>query len=557
MAKKSRVPTEFRGMTSPFKAQKLGQIPHPFDAFSEESNEQERKVVLEALSWVKEEIPSDELLSMEVKKRKKTWGEILDPESGFPELENLAAFNTAKKVYHKKSLAKYFGGDLYYAYKDLKAKRKVKTSLLVGSGILAGAVLGLVLGTVVLPGIGSAIGGTTGALIGGVVGAAGGGIGLSMIGAFIGTVLSSKLAAKFFKKEKKYELSKRITNEIESKIGINADVAQLINGYLYNRQQAVNSPLCKQYYKVLRKVGIGNANPRAMEKIAHFLIHEYFFLKKASQAHPHDKSLEQEFAAVSHMLTHLQKARGLSIYTRDIIEQVLNSKDSPRALTSVVTNQDEIPLAIALNPSPMMRQQRKSAEEPHPHQAGLCHQSSASLAKGALKEINEQFLQWTRRLPEIKQVDYVKLSSSKYKKYQYHMLTADNRELPTMTLYRRIEPQRRYTEISIGDTKNLNEADRALVARLLIEQSRLYAQKTGLPHLKIRANGDEKLAIQLLALGLKQQLVVELDEEEFPAATADGKAKRQDMSEQARRLAGIKPAHLVKLSDTRLKKRQT
>lgn len=544
MAKKPLTPI---AKSSPFIAHELGQYAHPFDRVTEDEGEEERNVIIEALRWVKEEIPNDALLNMEVKKRKKAWDEIVDPEGMVAAGERSAVLNVAKKAYQKRTLIKMFGGDLYYALKDLWAKRRVKTSLTIGAGILTGAAVGFVLGTFILPGIGTAVGGVVGTIIAGIVGAGGGGIGLGIVGGFLGTFFAGRMASKAFKKEKRYELTQRIIRKVEKRIGISSEVAHLINGYLYNRQQAVSSPLCKKYYKIMRQVGIRQGSARTMEKVTHFFVNEYTLLKKESQNKPNDPDLQRDLAAVTYILTNLKKAKGISLDTRDAVSRFLK-KDQTVAPVQPPIKEETFDLSK--QPAHLLRKENQ-AQIPAAIQTkpGIQHLATEPLSKESVEGIKEQYLQWVKQqVPEVKHIEFKKITSENGKKYQFKMIAHNDEELPKIIFrYNQQENDRYITTMGVGKA-HLPDHQRELVARLMMGQAKIYAQKTAVQQIKINAGGDDKLAVLLLARAYQEGLSVQLDDKEYPQVTADEKKKRQDIIDQARQLAAAQPVDAPKVS---------
>lgn len=208
--------------------------------------------------------------------------------------------------------------DAGYAIYDFFTWRKVKTSLTVLAGIGIGAGVGALLGTLVFPVIGTAIGGAVGAAITGTLTAVGGAFGLSILGAAIGSFFGKKTSDRLFKHEKRFQPSRRHTRVIKNKFNINTSTIDMMNGYLYNRRQKVESKTIKRLYKNLRNAAIKKAKPEAMEQMCHFFLYELDMLelelnaleRLEAQGHRDRNKLEllSEIDAVKHILTKLSNA---------------------------------------------------------------------------------------------------------------------------------------------------------------------------------------------------------------------------------------------------------
>jgi hypothetical protein len=126
-----------------------------------------------------------------------------------------------------------------------------------------------------------------------------------------------------FKDQKQFKLSKKLTDKIKSEYGISNRVTQMMNDYLYNREQAVKSPLCKRYYKYLRRNGIHKADGMALEKTANFFAHELSLIQLEIDADNTTSAFQEDKRAVLFILADLSKAEGLPLSTRKHLEQAI------------------------------------------------------------------------------------------------------------------------------------------------------------------------------------------------------------------------------------------
>ncbi|HRE30637.1 MAG TPA: hypothetical protein PLD88_01555, partial [Candidatus Berkiella sp.] len=249
-----------------FDYKNLGKYPRRYDVLSEDTGKKEDKeVIADVLEWMHEPV---EGAIDKGNGSKKDVMEMVDAGLSLTQLNKVSAIstmqNSASHGHVKRGVSKLFY-DLYYGAKDLLSRRRVKTTLTTVAGIGIGVAIGVVLGTIVFPGIGSAIGGAIGGAIVGTTAALGGGIGLGILGGVAGSWFGKKISSKLFKEEKHYELSKKLTSKIKKRYGISGKTLLMMNGYLYNRQHNVKSPLCQRYYRMLRKNGIQKGDNVAIE----------------------------------------------------------------------------------------------------------------------------------------------------------------------------------------------------------------------------------------------------------------------------------------------------
>lgn len=511
-----------------FDNKKLGKYPRRYDLLSEESErEDDKAIIADMLQWMEVETVGG--LDLGQAKDRKDIMEMMDVGMTLGSADKVSAISQLQNSPLKSHLhtgANKIFYDIYYGAKDLLSKRKVKSTLTVLAGIGVGVAVGVVLGTVVFPGIGSAIGGAVGGVIAGAVAAVGGGIGLGIIGGVIGSWLGNKIANKAFKDEKHYELSKRLTSKVKEQYGISGRTQQMMNAYLYNRQQAVKSPLCRRYYRMLRKNGIKKGDSVAVEKLAHYFSHELSLLNLELKEDQNNESLLEDKRAVLHILRQLKNAEGIPYATRKRIEKTLddlNKKPELPPARMVVDNDDSL--------------DSKEAVE----QNSSIHEPIGQINRRFVNHLNNAKLDITKI-----EAEHHRPGSVNHSYYKYHIERHNQPDLPDIT-YREVKVNaNHYTAEVLVDREQLDEGNKEAVSAVLVAQARAIYETSGNKHLKVISDGDDDLAVRLMAAALVANMVPELDEEEYPLETPVQREKRELLIEQAYSVAGITPPHKAK-----------
>lgn len=198
--------------------------------------------------------------------------------------------------------------DLYYSARDLFSGRRIKTSGAIITGILIGAGIGAFLGSWLLPVIGTAIGGALGGMI--IAGVTAIGIfGFTVLGAGLGSWIGSKISNAFFKDEKKFQISYRQAKKIKKNLGLGWKDAEMINGYLRNRINAVreNNPEYKDFYSLLRKLVIEAPQEKNLSIAVGFFKNELRLLEQQKALHGSTPALQQDLDAVIYILRSFTK----------------------------------------------------------------------------------------------------------------------------------------------------------------------------------------------------------------------------------------------------------
>ncbi len=489
---------------SRFKAAEIGKYKRSYDELSEE-NEDDAAELAQVLSWLQDDIPK-----VTVKESKAqyplrdlaTAGLKLGQKNKFQALQALNASPYQGHLFEKAfSVVK----DLVYGARDLFSGKRVKTTLAIGGGIAAGAAIGAVLGTFVFPGIGSAIGGAVGTAIASGVALAGGTVGLSIIGAFVGSWFGKKFSKKAFKHEKHFEVSKRITDKIKKRIGVDSKTTQMINGYLYNRSKTVESAACQKYYKMLLKHGINEANPFVMEQISRFFCKELVLLDHEKKTNGSSTGLEKDRQAVIHILNQLKVAKGLSTQSREKIKETMDASKV-----------------------------KKSKSSP---KQGLEYTSDVEIFPEDIVNAKEKFM---LHLQEIG-IKNVELINSKPKKnsitYRYQIVTQDNLQLPDVVFKGKKDKDNHYHASVLVDGNELNIQNQDKVVQVIVAQAKAYQEKTGKSDITILSGRDDDLAVKIMAAVLKSGLKPSLDSQEYPSDSVAEKNRIKMILERANALA--------------------
>ncbi len=505
-----------------FDNKQLGKAPRRYDQISEESdNDSDKMIVADLLQWMQID-PKGTTPSTE--KEPKDVIEMVEAGVKLARLDKVSAISQIHDSAingHLKTGATKILYDLYYGGKDLLSKRRVKTTLAIVGGIGVGVAIGAVLGTIVFPGIGTAIGGTVGALIAGGVAAVGGGIGLGIIGGVIGSWVGNRVSKIFFKEERHYELSKRITSKVKSQYGISHKTSLMMSAYLYNRRHAIKSPLCQRYYRMVRKNGIKQADPIAIERLAFYFCHELKLLNLELDVDKENNALLEDRWAVLHILHQLKKSEGLSHAVRKHIEETLTDKPDVLELPParmVVNNKEEmskVPVPLA---------------------------SASSFVHEPMTQVNKRFVENLRQsklgIKEI-EAEHHRPESRNHSYYQYHIKRHNKPDLPDI-LFREVKiSATQYSAEVLVDKAALDDENQEAVSEVLVAQARALYESSGNKYLKVVADRDDALAVRLMAAALKANMSPELDEVEYPMDTPQGTQKRKTILEQAYALAGV------------------
>ncbi len=512
---------------SPFVAHELGQSERKYDTVSEEDGDEEKAIIANVLQWMEEEVPEHKTSVKSQKSRHLQ--ELIEAGMTLERVNKIGAISALQMSPHKGTLIERATDvlrDLYYAARDLLSGKRVKTSLFITLCIGLGAAAGFVIGTFLLPGLGSAIGGAAGAALASGLAAIGGAIGTTIIGAFLGSWLGKKLSAKIFKHEKRFELSKKVTTKIKRQTGVNSEVATMINGYLYHRKNKSKSELCSYYYKILRKKGIYNADPVAMEKIAHFFCHELRLLELEREAVNADPKLEKDLEAVRYILNHLGKASGLAPKTRDTIAKniaafelrQLNHRALPkRQLTELrhFLGEDD---AKPDMPAPEQEISRSSEARKPIQKQSIEYHSVVPVSRKVMGEMKDRFVEKLKDNPyDIKKVQVIDDNDfSSAIRYRYHFETQNKTQLPDMIFHERAEGANHFvTEVMVeGDA--VTKKNQAAVVGLMIEQAKAFHEKTGNVSITVYSGGNDAFALEVMVALRKEGYEPELNTQEYP-----------------------------------------
>lgn len=283
--------------------EKFGTSPRSYDMISENDDEDSKRKIAGVMRWMvenpKKPYKDTKLLS------KMTEG-IVSGGFALQDMDGLSAQNVINALSPdlKPKIAKAGSNmlvRLYHNVRDIFARRRVKTALMITGCTLAGAAAGAAIGAAVIP----LIGGAPGAVIGAIVGALGGAVGLGIIGGVVGGKLSKLSANRLFKKEKYYQISTKRTQAIKRQYAISNRTFLTMNAYLHNRYKASRSPLCKHHYNTIRKRAV-KGNQEAINAMARFFCHELILLhSELNQKSPHAE-LYKDIDTVKKILEQLQ-----------------------------------------------------------------------------------------------------------------------------------------------------------------------------------------------------------------------------------------------------------
>jgi len=487
----------------PFKPDEIGGSPRGYDVFKDQTEEEAEHVVEDIVPWAREAIPEQKKKNNDVDDLNyKEHIETLLSVERVNQIGALAALNNASQKGFILDRLMDVLTDLYYAARDMLSGQKVKTSLTIGAGIGFGAAIGAVLGTFVFPGIGTAIGGAVGSGISAGLGAIGGTVGLSILGAFGGSWLGKQISRKIFKHEKRFELSKRETSHIKAATatpgkkgtGITVETARLMNGYLYNRTKAIQSPTCKRFYKRLRKEGIFKANPAVLEEAARFFCQELKLLEQEMKSKGGSdpalkEALQKDIDAVLYILNKLKKVEGFSKQTHK----------------RIVKTVDDSALAQDM-PKPINKK------------SGIEYAKEHTISTKDIQSIDEKF---KRNLGSLERpMEVVERVDSKSRrgslKYQYKIKIDSGEELQVFFKEKKSNPEQYSGSVFVRSSDLEQTKDKGIIPEVLVAQAKAYYENTGIQEVVVVAAGDDELAIALMVAAQNGGLVPRLDPREYP-----------------------------------------
>ncbi len=495
----------------PFDADAIGKYKRSYDDLSEDDAEKgATQIIAQNLAWLKEKVPEREPVGEGSKNRLR---DLLNAGLELEKANDVSAIAAIKNASQKGTLvdkAVDVMKDLYYGARDILSGRRVRTSLTIAGGIALGAGIGIVLGTLVFPGIGSAIGGAVGAALTGAVAAVGGTVGLAVLGAFVGSLVGKKVSNKAFKQEKRFEVSHRITRKIKQRVGISSKTVHAINGYLYNRAKSVKSPILKKQYKALRRLGIMEADPTAMEKIARFFCQELVILEKEMQGKNASPQLRQELEAVVYILKKLNKAEHLSLESK----------------AKIAATFDDF--------------KKKHRTLPISHvQQGLELDSKSVISPEILESSKTLFMEHVPEL-EIKSIKASDRKSNSTISYRYDITTKDDVALPTVIFKGKKDHDHYQTMVTVNANR-INKSNQSQIAKVIVAQAKAHHENTGKTEVTILAAGNDELAVQLVAGILNIGLKPNLDNSEYPPDNPQAQARKKDIMAKAQALAKDSP----------------
>ncbi len=507
----------------PFDPSLLGRYQRQYDALSEEDDDDDLPKIREVLKWSEEPIPDPPPESKASSNRVR---EFLDQGLEIGELDKVDAIKVFKSAKAKSFILDRFTEvvkDLYYAGKDILSSNRVKTSLTIIGSIAVGAAIGAAIGSVV-PIIGTAIGGAVGAALTAGVAAIGGGVGFGILGAFAGSWIGKNVAKKAFKHEKRFEVPKRITNKIKARVGISSSVVQMINGYLYNRAKAVQSPRCKTYYKRLRRMGILEASPLAMEKIARFFCSELMLLERELKLNKDNEQLRNEIKAVVFILRKLKAADGLSLQTQERITEAFKAYKQKQVTLPTVNLRQGVEFDTV----------------------------KGEISPEVLAKSTGRFLE---ALPDGVQVVKTELKTSAKGpavRYSHQLKTADGQQLPPLEVQASKDKREHLiTRVSVPASE-LNESNEKVMKRVFVAQAKAHfenlahqAKPVHPEKITLLAHGDDELAVKLLIDAMKSGIKAVLSDKEYPPKNKAAQQRKQDILEKVKKASKSSTPRLV------------
>lgn len=544
-----------------FRARDIGKYKRSYDeiALKDEDDEtqedlEEAEILAEVLKWTKERTP-DPFSSL---RKSAAYKDLMKAGVDIERLAPGAAMHALRSSPIKEGLidrAFDLIKDVYYAARDILAGKKVKTALTILAGIAIGAGAGAAIGTLAMPVIGTAGGAIFGAISGAlatVVPLLGGTIGLTILGAVIGGAVGRFASDKIYKNERRFGLSKRVSLKIKERTGVRSRTAELINGYLYNRTKTAKDPVLKRLYKDLRKEGIHRAEPAVMEKIARFFCHELTLLQREIDPTHEDVELQEEIAAVVHILESLQESNKFSKATRRRIKTTLDAyrvekPDEVESLRQTVASHPDKTEKSVVHDQRLGAVPKKEVRfsQPLPEKRGLSYGNMERLDKTQLNNVHHKFQAVLNQFPYQDKVKEVKIKPQRRDKdnlIEFRCRLEGDQKVKIIFHQQEVAPSAYTTGVYI-EKSNLKEENQQMVSDLLLKGVEVLRsvnmQNAPRQILTVDSDGDDNLAIQLMAAALRAKLPVQLSDLEYPPDTQEMQSRRIRIEQEARRLANI------------------
>ncbi len=494
----------------------LGTYQRQYDVLSEE-NDEDAVEIANVLKWMSEPTPDKKAEEKGAKNRLK---ELIDAGVELEQLDKISAFAALKNAKQKAMILDRLVDilkDIYYSLKDILSSNRVKTSLTILGSIAVGVGVGAALGTFVFPGIGTAIGGAVGAAITAGVAAVGGTVGLSILGGFLGSWLGKKIANKAFKHEKHFEVSKRITRKIKQRVGISTSVVQMINGFLYNRAKTIQSPACKKYYKSLRRLGILEASPTGMEKIALFFCNELMLLEKELRANKDSIPLRNEIQAVVFILKKLKVADGLSLSSKAKIAQTFKVyKEKQNSLPDVKMKQ------------------------------GVEFETVGDISPEVLAKSTGRFLDALPEDVKAIQTEFKQSKKSDAISYRHQIQTKDGVKLPDLVVKSTKDKRDHLLTMMTVKANQVTDENKEHLTKVIVARAKAHVAK-GNKEVIILAAGNDDLAVELMVALKKGGLAAKLSEDEYPKKNKDAQLRVQKILARVNELTVPAPSAVSSL----------
>ncbi len=523
----------------------IGKYPRSYDDIEindeNDEDEEEAERLAEVLKWTTEETYG------EFQGRdKKAFNDLLRIGAELGNVDKLSAMRAIHASPFKDTLidrAIDLLKDVYYGLRDVLAGKKVKTALTVLVGIGAGAAAGAALGTLVLPGIGTAGGAIVGAASGilATVGPIiGGTIGLSIIGGVIGGWIGKFASKKIYRDEHRFGLSKRVTTKLKERCDVRTKTAELINGYLYNRQKTAKNTILKRVYKDLRKEGIHHAEPAVMEKIALFFCHELTLLQRETDVQHHDPALQHEMDVVIAILESLSHSKKFPKETHRRIRDTLQAFKGKEQASDVLKAPSLV--EVLDSKTPVQKKAVRFSSDAKEALHGVRFAEVRPLNPEQLKNVNKKFQEAIKHSPyHIKHVEVKQKKHDKDRTLEFRCKLSGDQKVKIIFQQEKVSASA-YTAGVYVEKTNLKKENQGIVLDLLVKgiealQS-VHQDITQHQILTIDADGDDLMAIQFMVAALKAKMPVQLNDQEYPNTPAMN-ARRVKIELEAHRLAHL------------------
>ena len=544
-------------MPKVYEPAELGQIKRAYDHFDDDTYPEE---IIELLGWYRPVKANDKNQGKLDKAKIKV---LLD--QGF-DLEQIAKYKVVKNL--KAGSQKGFVldklvdiiEDIVYSVWDFVSWRKVKSSLTILGGIGMGALLGGIIGTFVLPGIGTAIGGTIGAGITTGLAAIGGVLGVTILGGFIGSFIGKKASDKLFKFEKRFQPSRRFTRVIKKKFDINTSTIDMMNGYLYNREKAVQSKAMKKYIKKLRKDTIHKAKSESMEQLGYFFLSELELLELESTRQPSNLQLRLEIDAVKHILKKMTYSKlsddlkiNIKVSLKDYEERQEKKKIVPEdhfpKVRKVVAREQKLDSALkdeqSFGSKIPVPSTSKTATESQPKKQTATESIEPITRSGSM--LFSRTSSQTQTDEDLStalgesiahslaargyQIQSAPNTTAGHYHADYQSRMQDGKSPFTFSMDYETKADKMVTEIksSKPESATLEEEIEEIV-----QQALLYRKETNDKKVTVLANGDHEFAAQLFAALKREEFSPMLDRNEYPESSP----KRREVLKNAEKLIG-------------------